>query len=87
MVVQFEGGPALYIFDCLLVVVQFGGGPAKAGNCVARRRNMVHRTTKNSKMGFRQSNGDLVKGNPLLTWALKIPLHKPMLTLSTFRLE
>ena len=34
LVVQFGGGPAFFISACLLVVDQFGNGPADAGNCV-----------------------------------------------------
>ena len=41
LAVQFRGGPPIFIFDCLLVVVQVRGGPANAGNCVVRAKIKV----------------------------------------------
>ena len=45
LVLQFGGGPAYFISVCLLVVVQFCGGPADAGNCVAHYKSLRYPST------------------------------------------
>ena len=44
LAVQFRGGPPIFILNCLLVVVQFGGGLANAGNWLISKVNDKNRS-------------------------------------------